>query len=255
MSFLLSVCLALFTVLAPASPVAADTGNSLFQLSTLPALMAGVYDGAMTIEELSKHGDFGLGTFDALDGEMIVFNGRFYQAKDGGSVETVMSEQTSPFAQLTLFDPEMSLTVEGVTDINTLVAAIQAGLSSVNYPYAIKITGEFESVLCRSVPAQKRPYPPLGDVVAHQKTFSFENQAGVMVGFFGPSYTSNFGVPGFHFHYLTADREGGGHVLNVKAKTLLIEIDALDSIMTILPKNEAFAQLPAAETTAHATDK
>lgn len=56
------------------------TGNTpaqdtLYQVSTLDSLMQGVYDGELMLEELLQRGDFGIGTFDALDGEMVILDG------------------------------------------------------------------------------------------------------------------------------------------------------------------------------------
>ncbi len=252
---LISFCFALIILLASMAPASAETGNTLFQLSTMSALKAGVYEGAMTIEDLGKHGDFGLGTFEALDGEMVVMNGRFYQVKPDGRAETVMATQTSPFAQLTFFEPETTMTLDNVANMQALLDGIQAGLPSANYPYAIKITGEFSVVKCRSVPAQTAPYQPLEEVLTkQQKIFSFEKSAGVMIGFFGPESLQGIGVPGFHFHYLTADSEGGGHVLDVSGKSLFIEIDRMDSFTSIFPQNNAFAERPALKTVKNATE-
>ena len=49
--------------------------QTVFQCSLMSALLAGVYDGELTVRELLQHGDFGLGTFNSLDGEMIIVDG------------------------------------------------------------------------------------------------------------------------------------------------------------------------------------
>jgi len=77
-SLILALCLAY--CLSAGVLRAAEPGR-LFQTSTLQALMAGVYDGDLTFQALARHGDFGLGTFEALDGEMIALDGAFYQIK------------------------------------------------------------------------------------------------------------------------------------------------------------------------------
>lgn len=58
--------------------------GSLFQASTINALVEGINEGDTTVKELKKHGDFGIGTFDDLDGEMIELDGKFYQIKSDG---------------------------------------------------------------------------------------------------------------------------------------------------------------------------
>ena len=40
----------------------------------------------MKVADIRRHGDFGLGTFDSLDGEGIMLDGRCWQARGDGSV-------------------------------------------------------------------------------------------------------------------------------------------------------------------------
>ena len=49
----------------------------IYQTSLMSALLSGVYEGETTMADLLQHGDFGLGTFNHLDGEMIAFNRKF----------------------------------------------------------------------------------------------------------------------------------------------------------------------------------
>jgi acetolactate decarboxylase len=49
--------------------------HTVFQVSTSGALVAGVYDREVSVQKVLEHGDFGLGTFANLDGEMIVVDG------------------------------------------------------------------------------------------------------------------------------------------------------------------------------------
>lgn len=51
--------------------------HEIFQLSTINALLEGVFDGNMSYGQLKQHGDFGIGTFNGLDGEMIAFDAAF----------------------------------------------------------------------------------------------------------------------------------------------------------------------------------
>ena len=60
--------------------------QSLFQVSTIDALLQGDYDGYTSLKELSSKGDFGIGTVNALDGELVIENGQFYQVKADGKV-------------------------------------------------------------------------------------------------------------------------------------------------------------------------
>ena len=51
----------------------------IYQTSLMSALISGVYEGQITMAELLKHGDFGLGTFNNLDGELVALNSKIYQ--------------------------------------------------------------------------------------------------------------------------------------------------------------------------------
>ena len=74
----------------------------LFQVSTIDALLSGVYDGDVTIGELRKRGNFGLGTFNKLDGEMLAVDGRYYQIKADGVASGAAVHET-PFASVVRF--------------------------------------------------------------------------------------------------------------------------------------------------------
>jgi acetolactate decarboxylase len=47
----------------------------MYQVSTLQALALGYTRREITVEELKKHGDIGLGTFEDVNGEMIFIDG------------------------------------------------------------------------------------------------------------------------------------------------------------------------------------
>ena len=64
--------LALVLFAAAAAPARA---SEVYQISTISGLLAGGYDGDTTVGELVWHGGFGLGTFNGVDGEMMVGSG------------------------------------------------------------------------------------------------------------------------------------------------------------------------------------
>jgi len=80
----------------------------LFQTSTINALLNGVYDGDISFQELKQYGGFGLGTVNALDGEMIGLEGKFYQIKADGIAYPVDDSMKTPFAVVTFFEPDKS---------------------------------------------------------------------------------------------------------------------------------------------------
>ena len=46
--------------------------NSVYLCAPVNALVEGIYEEKIPFSEVKKYGDFGLGTFDHLDGEMII---------------------------------------------------------------------------------------------------------------------------------------------------------------------------------------
>lgn len=214
--------------------------DTLYQYSTLGSLMAGIYDGALTFGELKTHGDFGLGTFNTLDGEMIAMDGKFYQVKADGSVHTVSDDMLTPFSVITFFESDQEVTVKESMDCDTLKSMIDEMLPTENIPYAIKVSGDFSYMKTRSVPAQEEPYPPLLDVIAVQPTFEFEQIQGDMLGFRLPAYMDIANSPGYHFHFLNSARDAGGHVLACQVENVSIDIDYTDGWLTELPADEAF---------------
>jgi acetolactate decarboxylase len=53
--------------------------NPVYLSAPVSALMKGLYEKDTTIANIKKHGDFGLGTFNDLNGEMVMLDGIVYQ--------------------------------------------------------------------------------------------------------------------------------------------------------------------------------
>jgi acetolactate decarboxylase len=75
--------------------------HTLFQVSTSGALVAGIYSGAVSSGLILHHGDFGVGTFENLDEEMVVLDGRIYRIQGNGTVSVAPTDSTAPFAVVT----------------------------------------------------------------------------------------------------------------------------------------------------------
>ena len=218
----------------------AGTAHEVFQSSTIGALLEGVYDGETTFEELARHGDFGLGTINALDGEMTALDGGFFQATADGRVAPVTPETRTPFAVMMFFDPTLAIDVEEQMDFEGLTEALDGAAPSKNIFYAVKASGRFDTVRVRSVPRQAKPYPPLLEAVAHQPVFDYQDIAGTLVGFRFPDYTQGLNVPGYHLHFLSDDRQAGGHVLAFSTRKARVEIDVTSQFHMALPHEGAF---------------
>ena len=117
---------------------------------------------------------------------------------------------------------------------------LDRALPSSNLFYAVRADGEFAYVKTRSVPKQQKPYRPLVDVAKNQAVFEFHRVKGTLVGFRCPPFVKGINVPGYHFHFLTDDRKGGGHVLDLRVIGLDVALDPSDSIYMTLPQGADF---------------
>jgi len=225
---------------ATPDPPAADALHEVFQNSTINALLEGVYDGSMTYGELRRHGDFGLGTFNALDGEMIAVDGGYYQVKADGVAYPVDDGQRTPFATVLFFRPTLSRPLSGPLDYEHLQALVDGLMDGPNLFYAVRVDGFFASVKVRSVPRQEKPYRPLVDVAKNQPVFHLEGVRGTLAGFRFPDFARGLNVPGFHLHFLTEDRKAGGHVLDLVLAAGELAIDASARFHLELPMDSAF---------------
>jgi acetolactate decarboxylase len=213
----------------------------IVQFSPIDALMDGVYDGDFTVGELKRHGDFGLGTFNALDGEMVVEQGVVYQVRSDGSVHRMADGEHTPFAVVASFKPEHKLDIPAGLTMDELERFLDARLPSANLFYAVRLEGTFRSLKARSVPRQHRPYPPLAEAAKQQAVFDFEQVPGVVLGFRSPPFVKGLNVPGYHLHFLRADRKAGGHVLDFRVERAVLAWQALDDFRLLLPKGGDFA--------------
>ncbi|TAJ10058.1 MAG: acetolactate decarboxylase [Nitrospirae bacterium] len=209
--------------------------HELFQTSTIGALMEGVYDGEVTYGELAKHGDFGLGTFNALDGEMIAFDGTFYQMKVDGKAYPVAASAKTPFAVVMRFDPTVKVLWEELTDWAHFQQAVDKAVPSKNIFYAVKVRAVFDYIKVRTVPRQEKPYPPLVEVAKHQPVYVHEGLRGTLVGFRFPDYAQGVNVPGYHVHFLNGERTTGGHVLDFRMRDATVEIDVTSDLHMEVP--------------------
>jgi acetolactate decarboxylase len=222
--------------------VPSDREEVIFQHSTLGALLVGLYEGDLQFDRLLQRGDFGVGTFQGVDGELVVLDGQAYRIRVDGVASEVAGSSLTPFAVVTFFEPDLTLDLATVDSFESLQEQIDAILPSDNLLYAVKVNGVFSQLTTRSVPAQDRPYPALVDVVAGQTTFDFENIQGTMVGFRLPSYLSGINATGYHFHFIDQARQTGGHVLGFSATNLKVEIDVSKRLEMDLPEQADFLE-------------
>ncbi len=221
----------------------------LFQTSTIHALLDGVYDGSLPLGKLKEKGDLGIGTFDKLNGEMVLVDGEIYQVRADGKVYRPSDSETTPFACAVKFVPDTQINVDSSAkpaddvELKKVVDAL-ANLSRMsltkNFPIAVRIDGTFSKMKTRSVPAQEKPYPRLAEVTKNQPEFEFENVKGTIVGFRLPDYLNGVNVPGYHWHFLSEDKTVGGHILSFTATEVTIQVAVIKDIRLSLPSSTAF---------------
>lgn len=199
--------------------------DAVYQISTLSALEEGCYDGTSSLKALRKFGDFGIGTYEALDGEMVLLDGNFYQIKADGKVYQPVNITRTPFAMITYFEPDAQIMLEHPMNLKELQALIDSLLPSKNIFYAVKIEGDFHFIKTRSVPGQKKPYLRLIEIIKNQSTFETTDLKGTIVGYWLPEYMKGISSPGYHFHFLSADKKSGGHLLECHLNSGTLSID------------------------------
>jgi len=215
--------------------------QAVVQVSTIDALMTGVYDGNSTLKDLTRWGDFGIGTFNTLDGEMVLLDGTVFQVKGSGVVDKPELSTQTPFATVTFFNPENNYPVSGLS-FDGLKSVADSLMESQNLFYALRVTGTFNSVKTRSVPAQTKPYLPLVEVTASQPEFETDTVTGILSGFYCPPFVKGVNVPGYHLHFISDDQTFGGHVLGFELEKGTMEIDLIDRFILILPQDNGFME-------------
>ena len=202
-----------------------ENKDVLFQTSTMNAIFERVYDGEITYKQLRQHGDFGIGTFNGLDGELFALEGKFYRIKADGIAYPVDDSMKTPFAVVTFFEPDKSVLLDETFDYKQLQQYLDNLLPTKDIFYAIKIEGTFKYIKARNIPRQNKPYSQFSEVVKNQLIFEFHNVEGTMVGFWCPAYLEEINVPGYHLHFITKDKKTGGHLLECQMQDVKIEID------------------------------
>ena len=228
----------------------AKNGDVIYQVALLQSLAQGYYDGIVTVEELKKHGDTGIGTFEGVNGEMIVLDGTVYQAIADGSIVVPADEETIPFSNVTFFDVDETLQLTDIRDMEELQETMNSVVGDVgeNFFYMVKIEGIFDNIKVRSEYKQEEPYIPLDEALALDQTeFDYEDIRGTMVGLYCPDYMGDLNSVGWHFHFINEDRTRGGHVLQVSVKEAEAAFDISDGFEMTLSSDSLFQSMELAK--------
>jgi acetolactate decarboxylase len=208
--------------------------KTIYISTPINALVEGIFEENVSLAEIKLHGDFGLGIFNDLDGEMVMLKGTTYQIDSQGSINVIGDEALSPFACVTFFKPIFHDDITGEMEYHAFVEMLYSLLPSPNLFYAIRVEGSFAHVKTRSFPRQES-YQPLAEITKTQSIFDFNNIEGTIVGFFTPSFMASLNVPGLHLHFLSSDRKHGGHLLECCPLKGRIDIQLIDRLEISLP--------------------
>ncbi len=216
--------------------------DTYFQYSIWWAFVNKVFDGDLKVETLKQKGDIGLGSFDLLDGEMVMLNGVPYRITEDGVVSVGLDFQEVVYANATFFEEDSSFTIGESVDFDGLRDQINQNLPSHNFFYAFKIHGTFKTLKLGGLYRQRKPFEYGLDVlIPNRPVFEGENITGTMIGFYCPEFIGNINVAGYHFHFISDDLRMGGHVMEFESDGLLVvPYDRMAKYEFMLPDNADF---------------
>ena len=214
-------------------------GKAIHQFSFVDALVAGLFDGAFTANEVQQSGDFGIGCGDALDGELVLLDGVLRVCRGDGTVATVASADLLPFGEVALFEPTVTRQLDDLTEMQ-FEHLIESLVPSDNLFYAIRVDAAFDTMTVREAVRQQRPYRGLAEAVTDQHENAVATTTGTMIGFKGPDVFQGLSVADFHLHYLDDARLFGGHVMDFALRTGTVSIEAYSTFTLHLPEIESY---------------
>lgn len=214
--------------------------NHIYQYSLANALMDGVSETGITAEKLARMGNHGLGTFARMNGELVFLDGEIYQLQAEGNVRRADSSDIIPFAVSTKFVPQKTaeVTLRNKDDIDHALNDFDNHAKNLFMTY--RINGRFDYLKCRTVRGQEYKGQPLSELGEKQSVETYEDVAGTIVGFRTPKNWQGFNIAGEHLHFIQGDRKAGGHVLEIRAAKVEIQMAVASNVHIELPTSEDF---------------
>lgn len=216
-----------------------------YHYSAWAAFVNKIYDGTLTAASLKQKGDIGLGSYNGLDGELIMLDNILYEALGDGTVIVVNDSTKIAYANATFFKEDKELQWSTIQNYDTLRAVLNRQIGSKNYFYAFKIHGTFKKMKLGGVPKQEKPYKLGLDVlIPNRPVFDKENITGTMVGFFCPEFIGEINVAGYHLHFVSDDKKSAGHVMEFsEASNLNGGMNKIAKYQFDLPETPEFEML------------
>jgi acetolactate decarboxylase len=238
----MKILLILVTVLVMMG-CSSEQEDMIVHYSVLKALDNGVLEGNMKVGELKQHGDFGLGTYNRMNGEMVVLDHVVYRVSPDGKVMQPEDETLIPYSLVTFYQQDETLSMNGEIDYPKLKAFAESKVPSRNMFYAFRIYGEFDYIKCGGADLQEKPYnEPLDVMLSDRPVYEGSNINGTLVGFWCPAYIGDINSAGFHLHFIADDHSMGGHLMEFTARSLEIGYDTKAVYKMILPETDDFRE-------------
>lgn len=213
--------------------------NAVTQFAVLDALLAGAYASGIAASDVRGTGDFGIGCLDHLGGEVVILDGELFECTTDGPPARMADDETLPFVDVCPF-PAMDPTVVSDVDLARFTGIVEQRLVSRNLFHAVRWDGVVEHVRTRVTPRQRHPFRPLADVARDQVETITTNRAGTLVGFWAPAIYQGIAVAGLHLHFLSTDRQVGGHVLDLAVGAGELRVAAFARLDLHLPTDPVF---------------
>lgn len=219
--------------------------DKFYQYSIWWAFVNKVFDGDLKVSKLKQQGDIGLGSFDFLDGELVMNDGIPYRIREDGEITVGSANDEVVYANATFFDKDGGFTSGEGLNYAAFQAELDSRMPNKNYFYAYKARGVFKSLKLGGVPKVEKPFTDGLDVLLPQRPiFEGENITGTLIGFYCPEFIGNINVYGYHFHFISDDLKMGGHTLDFVADGhISVAFDEMYEYEFELPANETFEKV------------
>jgi len=218
-----------------------NAGHNLFSAGHAGSFVGGLYHAFYPYKQLEKHGNFGLGAPDKLDGELVMLNGKYYQSRSTGITTQLADTGQTPYATVCFFKADKIFKPGMPLNKAALFKYLDSVLNNPNGMYAIHISGNFKYVKTRAFPpVSGKPYLPLAAMLDRQKFFEFNNIQGDFIGFKLPEFMEGPAISGYHLHFLSANKDKGGHMIDLMTGDVTIEVETLNSFTLKVPQTADF---------------
>jgi acetolactate decarboxylase len=217
--------------------------GTMLQISTVTGLVRGLFYPVTTVGWMKQNGNIGLGAFEGMDGELLILDGKAYNAMYSGKVVAVEDNSPIVYGAIAQLSVDRTESLQNIASYAQLQKSLEQFLPNKNIFYVFKVQGTFNYLKVRSTPKQQPPYTGLADVVKNQSIFEFKDIKGTLIGFWCPAYIQGVYAPGFHLHFISEDRQKGGHVLEANVADLTAQIGYLTQMYLVLPDNEATGKM------------